>query len=629
MKAAWVAALAIAAAVVWLCWPQRIDKPRSLPITPAAVAEPSAAAAANGQQRLELAVPIAVPADPGLAGVPLWTASIRVLDQDDEPVEDAIVEVFAGRCCAQPTANGPQRVWLGRAEAAPLLTLRTDADGDCPLSCERERVYVRARHADFGCSIEQAVEAPPPGRTRDVRLWLARPVLVRGIVIDAAAAPVPFATLDVQLDETRGGFGVAREHCLPSAAIRCDANGRCCWEASFGTPFKVQAKANGDKSLIAHAIATEGVEVVVAFDGALAIRGRVVDADHRPIAHAAVRLRNSTAQAVPTRPGDEFCADADGTFVRGVGDTGNYFVEANAPGDGAAQGATGQVVVSMQDRQPLLELQLPALRPIRGRVVLPNGEAAGEAVVAACPAVADTVAAVPCRGRSKVDGSFVLQVPAQRSWTLQAETSTGFGRCKAIDSGASDVVITLQPRPQLTGSVVRDRDGAPVEGFELVWISTSLWRGHRVCSMSGADLLQRDGARFACSLAGADGRYLVATAPDRCLAPAAVGPIVLGEGPLDVVLRLPDFAVLGVRVVDHTGRPLRHLQLYADLTLSTSWLMVQPASRCTTDADGRGSLTLAPGTGAVVVRRSFEELARREVDVVSGANAELVITVQR
>lgn len=84
-----------------------------------------------------------------------------------------------------------------------------------------------------------------------------------------------------------------------------------------------------------------------------------------------------------------------------------------------------------------------------------------------------------------------------------------------------------------------------------------------------------------------------------------------------------------VRLLAASGQPLRNLTVSALLPDLMALNMMRQDRSTTSDANGCCRLQLMRGRATVVVRRSFEERAGREVDVVPGANAELLVQVPR
>jgi hypothetical protein len=191
-----------------------------------------------------------------------WSLQVRVVDAHDDGVAGARVEVRS------------QRGGEVRCEGV------CDETGAARIDVQGDAVWVRARDADVGASLERSV-----GRTdRSCTLALRRPVRMHGYAFGVDGQPLVDARVAIRTGEEGivAQFLGGDEH-VPAvpATMRTDAAGGFAFEVAAGWSGVARVEidsADGwpDTGTVAFT-AGEGGEVLVGLPGAFVVRGVVVD----------------------------------------------------------------------------------------------------------------------------------------------------------------------------------------------------------------------------------------------------------------------------------------------------------------------------------------------------------------
>jgi len=188
---------------------------------------------------------------------------VLVLDALDAPVAGADVELHA----------------LRTLPARQLL--KTDERGVAVVRVDMDDAFVRASHPDVGRSVMVAV---PEGHDRlaPLRLYLLRPVTVRGIALDNDAKPIAGGAVTLAANTDRAGL---HESVLSTDAVVTRADGTFEFEAAAGASVKATVvvgddeatgtcQASADERLVIAMANTFGVWVATRMPG-----GEYVNAD--------------------------------------------------------------------------------------------------------------------------------------------------------------------------------------------------------------------------------------------------------------------------------------------------------------------------------------------------------------
>jgi protocatechuate 3,4-dioxygenase beta subunit len=364
--------------------------------------------------------------------------------------------------------------------------------------------------------------------------------LVTGVVLGPRGQPVAGArvSLDVEVERrgsTNGGI--------------TDGNGR----------FRIGAPETGPVTLHAYQpemgsaewgpqplAAAMAVPITLKLQPGVVVTGQVRFEDGRPVAAARVR-----ASQIAGGMGASMEADAggDGRYVlRGLR-PGPVALEASAPHTFSAAEPTELQLAAGE--QKTVDLVVPVARPLRGRVLLPDGRPAAGARVTAN--VSGRSSSRQPADTCDDKGAFSIDdlEPASRYDVLAELPGYADARAEKV-SAKAPLVLRLTPESSLAGVVVGPA-GRPVVDFEL-WVRSAVGGE----SERRVDVTTLHDARGAFALrALPPGQYdLRAIAPDGLGGSLAVA-LAAGEHKRDLRIRIEAGITVRGRLVDHeSGRPL-------------------------------------------------------------------------
>ncbi|HEX6813254.1 MAG TPA: sigma-70 family RNA polymerase sigma factor [Planctomycetota bacterium] len=522
-----------------------------LPAATSPQAAPASPAAADRVERQEVAATGEPAAEPGFA-----TLLVRMRWADDgTPAADAGVS-------ARPQPGSQLTEREGLTDAQGRLVLRRVRPGPCWVTTAFTEV----------ARLELAA-----GAVRTLDLDAKRTGFVTGTVVDANQRPVADARLWLSEDGSPfRGFEVGRS----------DAVGR--FRLSFVDGQHLGARKAGHAPSQLHGLTKSTENVVLTLDGAGgSVHGRVVDADHRPIAGARVEIGPTGGGVIgstfgvrhtqPTAP--KLTTDVRGEFVCEGIVIGNTKVKAWAAGFGPIS----ERVAIEEARAAHVVLVLPRAASVAGVV----RDAAGRAVAHATVTRSGTYYEF---GRplteTEDDGTFRLTDLPAGSVTLSVIARDG----KVEESVATTAGATTTWNPvvagkrQLTGRVVGP-DGAPLPKLLVGVLPPQQFHAHPQTTTDerGAFELRGFDAGPVTLLVESD----AATLATRTIEPSGE-PIVITL----TATELPTAHLRG-RVVDTAGKPLA-----ARLTLRlASW---RSCPYTETGADGTFHRGLMPAGNYLV-----------------------------
>jgi len=452
-------------------------------------------------------------------------------------------------------------------------------------------------------------------------------------------APVRMLRAETHADESavRGAFGGTVLDSLTGARIEgaeltfegalgvesttTDGNGRFRFEPSDAGGYRLAAVVKDGYLPYAPALGESPIELrphprqlidglVVYLEPARALLGRVVDADGKAVAHAAITIvddgSNETTLAA-LRPHSDPDSDEHGEFrVRAT--IGTVIEASDADRHGRAVvdreiQRRGELVIALTNT-------LTKTATIGGRVVDERDNGIDNAEVLALAPGSE-----PAGGRARTDeeGRFLLTVLADRDYQIRARADERAPALLAATAGARDLVLVLGPDARITGTVV-DEAGAPLPSFHIA-------------------VLEQQGPMFLAlvthtSVVSSDGRFevrglapgsyqVVATAYG--MAPSAPSPATASATPASVTVTLVAGTTVHGTVLDATTRrPLSRAQVSMESSLGGRGTTAVPlVATALTDDQGHFELEgLTPDRASLVV-----EAAGHHSRIVGGLDA--------
>lgn len=446
-------------------------------------------------------------------------AEVEVLPASNAPtIIGASCEACGAQLLAcesfEVAAQVARAVRAGEGAPMPIAAARSGADGtfEVPVQWEGE-VVVRAQDGR-GRAAWQLVECD--GADQEVELELLAPRQVAGVVLGEAGEPVPGArVLLVSTSDGRHVEAVAGGN--GEFAARCPAEPCSVWsyveapgfapavanlglvetdeeplalQLSKSRALEVQTRLAGqpiDAEVVvtidahAHRLLAAGgaarLEGLGAYDVTVEAEARGFTSGQRPVSLAQastvvkIELRASSRALVEVlndkgEPEPDATVSLDGPDARADAQTDEHgsLVVLGPVGEGAYQlsvqgagGAQARREVDLLPGDNNLQVTLPAVLHLRGKVVGLDPEAEGGDSIQLTAATGDEVA----RDNVGPDGAFDLKVTSSGPWELSAESAV-LGRARATATAPADgVVLQLDRRAGLQVKVTALGQPAP------------------------------------------------------------------------------------------------------------------------------------------------------------------------
>jgi hypothetical protein len=293
---------------------------------------------------------------------------------------------------------------------------------------------------------------------------------VEGVVLDAAGHPVPVAAVSLRYTSSNGDY-VRPTHVLTDEAgrfrLRFQVVSRGTVRAMVvkrGLPFGMSTPLD---------VKTHSIDITLPQGVALA--GRVVGADGRPIAGVAVAplVGMVSPEGIPPAPVEAWATTGDdGRFAGRMSEGSVAFAFTKEGYIG------GQQAVSVVAETKPVEVTLVRAAHLAGRVVRKDGTP-----VADVPVAAGEISVV-----SAADGSFRVDgiVPGAQNLRFGAD----LGQQQRVTAPADDVRLVMPATRTIHGRVIDSATGSPVEAFSLILEQGAEMDGHAFESPAGEFVLE-------------------------------------------------------------------------------------------------------------------------------------------
>ncbi len=427
-----------------------------------------------------------------------------------------------------------------------------------------------------GCVREHQSFRLLPGRSRVLHITMLRGAAMDVIVHNPDGTPYAGARVSLSFPEVTlppRVIGMKSEERSYSHSMRTGADGVGHAVGLPTGPVIVSAEPAGYFRVEQRTTITDDgvVRVQLALDQGETIRGRILDTDGLPVAHARVMatevpeglfagfglqdVQDDVAGLRMYKDGVEVAEN--GEFVLGGFEPGVHLrVYAVAPG--YDRGQVDDVVVGTED----IEIRLSELARLTGRVV---SSPAGEPVTAFEARLERKVflmfdnAMVRETFTEREDGDFtltdvprgqfklVIDAPGRAVWTKRLDFAAG-----AVDVGEIELLLPASVR-----GVVTDSDGQPVAGATIRIAKGGMTDALIMAQMLGTDLVESDAdGRFeVTNLTGKRVRFIVDKEGYATMRSAPI-PLEVGKSREGIVLQLDRGGVLLGRLIDEDGKPL-------------------------------------------------------------------------
>jgi len=503
---------------------------------------------------------------------------------------------------------------------------------DFPLD---HKVWLDVGHPHWYQASAKLYEAPESGG--ELVVELTRGATIRGRVVDSNGAPVadlnvsggstvdPYAILDgTSVLVTLGDVTSDSDGHFEMAPVPADNAVVLSTSAAFGLQpviHEVAAMAGGDVA---------EVTLVVLVGGT--IEGLVLDGDDLPVAGTQVQLQPTAFSMKDVglmgrlNAGGRKTTDGAGRFVFDSLSDGSYrlalFKSEYLP--------TQSEAVDVKAGQVASEIVLRADRglAVSGRVIGPDGEALPEAEVTGYlpPSMFSMRAAADRESRATepVDetGHFTLWGYEEGDVRVLAEADGFVGSSLDVSAGASDLVITLQPKAAITGIAIDLSTGDPLTDYQLRLLpaetgfdmSAIMELGDKLKNMPPPLDVSDDEGRFSMPNITPGLFDLVLLADGY--AQTALRDIVVDEakGASGLIIMVPEEAsVVGQVISGRTGLPLAGVTVTTGKTDAMSaWMQLISGPVPKTVSDSEGHFELG-GMGAEPVTITFQDRDHRSV----------------
>jgi protocatechuate 3,4-dioxygenase beta subunit len=589
-----------------------------------------------------------VAADTAPARVPPFLARFQVVNEDDQPVADAVVTVWAAKRPArspqmEKAAGSKGNSYSGRSKT-PLLELHTDVQGRAQARLEVECVVASASKGDL--STGEYTLWNTRAAERETKFVLETQLLLRGIVLHADGRPAGGVRIVAQIS---GASILQRGRAQAPEPVDSGPDGRFALPVRAHVGYSLQGELGGMRTFreSARVHPPRNDEIVMRFPGGITIDGVIVDASGQPVAKAGVT-------AWREYPGDDPKQDFRG-FEReyakvGLGGRFSMPVRRHAryqvvASDGVHANSCATWVETTPERPHVdVRLVLPEFATIKGRVVRGDGSAFPRVVVGALPGLAETSNGMALPSQQELfgkvtnvttsdDGGFVLVVHPGAPWTVRAMPDKDNRRLvfeeKGVRAGREDVEVRIGDR-ELAGCTVHGTvtraGGQSVGPFR---VEAFVWEDDQL-SLDGGDCRARiDGDAFTVSALPLGRRFALLVTPacgdqfaarHELLAPAQTAPFVTDRAEIALNVRVEEWGRCNVQVLNDKGLPVRGVRVVA--------LRVPQLGSPTggpVDADGRNAVWCAPGPHRLQVWTTGEKLTDQDLLLTSGINPDVVV----
>ncbi len=589
------------------------------------------------------------PFDPNPVPVAPWTANFLVIDEADQPVADATIQIWAMKKIRldprMAERTGTRHGYSGR-DGEPRAELRTGPDGRAATTLDLEQYVAAAHKGDVATAGDQSLWHT---RTTEVQLLLQQSIPLHGVVRHSDGTAAAAATVTATVSGGRAPGGLAQ----PPVPVVTGDDGRFTLPVRRDIMYSLRAEWEGQRTF-AERIFVQSPEppaVTLTFPGAISLRGVVVDPAGAAVAGATVRAWREYRLGDPGQDADDYetahaTCDRDGRFVLPVRRHARYQLLASAEGHATSELLWAETTTVRPHAE--VRVPLPAFAAIAGQVVHTGGAPFAGALVSAVPESGETggYVAVPTQRdqfppvaavTTGEDGRFELRVHPGTQWTLRVFPVAGNRRLRVLERhvapGRTDVRVTIGEGERqgciVRGTVVRAADGQPVTDFTVRLVSFA--EGGRVQGTYEARP-KVEGNRFELEpLPLGEPIGLVVEAKGERpgvfrgpLGSVQLGPLEPVPAGLVVEARLPEWGEVPVRVQRPGGSALGKVTVGVVGSVPTNSF----ASPQAVDADGRVTLQhCQPGTARLSVYGATGRLHEQAVTVAPGLNPEIVVSL--
>lgn len=341
-----------------------------------------------------------------------------------------------------------------------------------------------------------------------------------------------------------------------------------------------------------------GLEIHLA--RAVALAGKVVDAEGAPVAGASVRLLGAAGEAALVAIPDRFTSGGDGAFSFSAPEGATLearrdgFLPGRAEVDAVAI-ARRRIVVALGPAEPAPGPP----EPISGRAVAPDGAPIEGALVAASTPASFGGGPALAQALSDADGRFELPPLDPGVYDVVARhPARAPATARHVAAGTRDLVLELAGGGRLRGCVRDASTGAPVAPFTVMVFARA---GLRLVPRRSVSVVDPAGCYALDDLAPGPA-VVVVSAPGRAPSPerAVDVPPPPGEAVADAALD-PGGALFGVVRDEATRAPVAGARVAVEGILAASSSAFPVLSSAVTDAAGRFEVAGLPRRVALSV----------------------------
>ena len=511
-----------------------------------------------------------------------------------------------------------------RFDAGVLSSVITDARGNfsipslAPGSYQLAPVHPGFNFANTGVSITTGERA-----TRT--LLGTQYARVTGSVVNEDRVPVAGASLASESVSRQTGMMVFMGPMMGAQAARISApDGRFAMRVEPDSDVQIEAKKkgypNGRSSTLRLASGERRGGVVITVPSGVAVTGRVVDRDGKPVSGAsvsAVESRGITAQQVrqialgAMRRGNEegLQTGGDGTFTIRLKE-GTHDLTFSR--EGYAQKVVRAQQVNNSTRP--MEVTLDPAVEISGRVVRNGTGIAGVRINLVGEGNMD-------EGETAADGSFRIGNLTPGPTMLNASKEDEFiQQFRPVTAPATDILIEIPPGGRITGRVVDKTTKQPVTAFEAGITAARGGGGMMIMGPPQSRSFTTEDGSFSLDNVPAGATTLVVTAPGYTAARVPNVNVEEGKAVADIEVAMDRGVKVTGKVTGPDGGALTGVAVRVDLASGRMMRMPTPGSNAVTDANGEYVLDAQePGEKTLVFSRSGYVTATKTA-TLSGAD---------